>query len=450
MRRPSAGTLIVLPWVLVTLATVFLFSAAAPELTDQLIAVAVLVVIITVPTAIVVARAIVRGIHELRSEVARLARLRSSPVDVQNIAELHELRAAITATTDELHTRADAVDLVNRRLRAVVESMTEGVIQLTGDARFLHANAAARALLHLPEQLEQQSVSSVIRHRELRSVLQAAVEGTTVQPTEITIDDRHLLISPRRLQFPGGGAIPGAVVGVVDLTQLRRLEAVRRDFVANVSHELKTPLTSIRGYAETLLSDDVSAEQQQQFIGVIKSNADRLQGIIDNLLDISRLQSGGWQPVLQVVDAAAIAREVWGQIAINARKPLDFDVVELANPRVLADENALRQVFANLLDNAVRHTPEAGSITVRFGMVAENMSEITVTDTGSGIPREALPRIFERFFRADASRRRADGGTGLGLSIVKHLVEQMNGSLTAQSELGKGTSIRILLPRAAS
>jgi two-component system phosphate regulon sensor histidine kinase PhoR len=449
MRRPSAGTLIVLPWVLLTLASVLLFLSAAPEVTDQTIAIAVLVLIITVPTAVFVAQTIVRAIHELRGEAARLARLRSSPVDPQNIAELHELRSAITSATDELHARADALDLLNRRLRAVVESLTEGVIQLSGEGRFLHANAAARQLLHLPVQLEGMSIAAVIRYSELRTALQRAADGSSLQPTEITLDDRQLLISPRRLQFPGGGDIPGAVIGIVDLTQLRRLETVRRDFVANVSHELKTPLTSIRGYTETLLNDDLAREQQLQFLGVIKSNTDRLQRILEDLLDISRLQSGGWQPNLHVVDAAAITREVWGSIDAAPRKQLHFELVADQQTRVLADEGGLRQVLSNLLENAVRHTPQHGRITVKFAW-SDGMTQISVTDTGSGIPREALPRIFERFFRVDAGRPRAAGGTGLGLSIVKHLVEQMKGSVTAQSEIGKGTTIRILLPTAPS
>jgi signal transduction histidine kinase len=450
MRRPRLGTLIVLPWALLTLASVFLFVSAAPEVTDQLIAIAALVIIITIPAAIYVARTLARGIEELRGEATRLARLRSSPVDPQNIAELHQLRTAMTSATDELHARADATDLTNRRLRAVVESLTEGVIQLSGDARFLHANAAARELLHLPAQLEGQHVGSIIRYRELRDALQRAADGTSLQPTEITLDERQLLVSPRRLQFPGGGDIPGAVIGIVDLTQLRRLETVRRDFVANVSHELKTPLTSIRGYTETLLNDALSGEQRQQFLGVIKSNADRLQHIIEELLDISRLQSGGWQPNLRTVDAALLIREVWTGIDAAANKQIQFAVVAPDDAGVVADEAGLRQVLSNLLENAVRHTPAHGKITVHVARRAPELAEIIITDTGSGIPREALPRIFERFFRVDAGRRRADGGTGLGLSIVKHLVEQMNGSVTAQSELGKGTSIRILLPAAQS
>ena len=456
MRRPRVRTLIVVPWVLLTLASVFLFVTGAEIITDQIIAIAMLVLIISIPTAFVVANSVVHAIQELRAEAARLARLRSSPVDPQTLEEFHALRAAITAATDELHSRAEAIELSERRFRAVLESLTEGVIQLTGDARFIHVNAAARQLLRLPDKVEGQAVSALVRNAELRTVLQHAAQGTTLEPTELTLDERQLLISPRRIQFPGGGDVPGAIVGIVDLTQLRRLESVRRDFVANVSHELKTPLTSIRGYAETLLSDSVAPELRQQFLTVIHENAERLQKIIDDLLDISRLQSGGWQPHLDSVDAAALAREAWAAIDVARRERVQFRQSGLATAPVRADLGGLRQVFSNIFENAIRHTPSGGEVRVvitstpqRSG-VTEEMIEIAITDTGSGIPREALPRIFERFFRVDPGRRREEGGTGLGLSIVKHLLERMGGTVTAESELGKGTTLLLRLPHAQS
>jgi two-component system, OmpR family, phosphate regulon sensor histidine kinase PhoR len=454
MRRPSVRTLIVVPWVLLTLATLFLFLSSASVVTNELIAVAILTLAISIPSAFVVANTVVHAIDELRAEAARLARLRSSPVDPQSLKEFHLLRKAMTTATDELHSRVDAADLDTRRFRAVLESLTEGVIQLSGDGRFIHANQAARVLLHLPPQVEGHSAAALIRHPELRLALQQAAHGTSLQPVEITVDEQQLLISPRRVQLPGRGDIPGAIVGIVDLTQLRKLESVRRDFVANVSHELKTPLTSIRGYTETLLADSsVTPELRQQFLGVIHSNTDRLQRIIDNLLDISRLQSGGWEPKLESVDVTALAGEVVASIDEARRSHVEIEMVP-APALAVADAAGLRQVLSNILENAIRHTPSGGRIRIETECVtssdimSRHMIEITVQDTGKGIPRDALPRIFERFFRADAGRRRADGGTGLGLSIVKHLVDRMGGTVNAESELGKGTTIRVTLPAA--
>jgi signal transduction histidine kinase len=244
-------------------------------------------------------------------------------------------------------------------------------------------------------------------------------------------------------------------VAVLDYTDIRRLEAVRRDFVGNVSHELKTPLTSIRGYAETLLNDDMPPELREQFLEVIYKNTVRLQHIVDDLLDLTRLQSGGWTPNIRVVDAAELAEDVWSGCSAAAKKNISFDIASKGTTRVAADPEGLRQVLSNLFDNAIRYTPEGGNVSIRIVPFANGNGaspgqhkqvEVQVRDTGVGIARESLPRIFERFYRADPARSRADGGTGLGLSIVKHLVERMDGEVSAESELGKGTTIRVRLP----
>jgi two-component system, OmpR family, phosphate regulon sensor histidine kinase PhoR len=272
------------------------------------------------------------------------------------------------------------------------------------------------------------------------------------------MDGRRLLVSARPLAGTADLSGEGAVVGFVDLTEVRRLEGVRRDFVANVSHELKTPLTSIRGYAETLLSDDLPPDMQRQFLEVVHKNADRLHYIVEDLLDLSRLESGGWRPNLVDVDALDIVQDVWSGCVDRATKRRIAFQPPAASHRVRADPGGLRQVLSNLLDNALRYTPEGGHIQVvtRVETVDAGNGEAAgsgqqfvvfeVRDSGSGIPTDALPRIFERFYRVDPARSRSDGGTGLGLSIVKHLVESMGGDVTAESEFGKGTLIRFRLP----
>ena len=447
MRRLGVRALIFLPWVALTLACILVFLAVAPTITDQLVAVSILVIAASIPTAYVISDLIVRALHDLRSETARLARLRSSPIDPYTIAEIHALRTAITSATDELHQRVNEADASTARLRAVLESLTEGVIQLTANERFVNANAAARRMFHLPGNVEGQAVAALIRKGELRTALQKAASGDSLDATEITVDDRQLLLLPRRLRFSTGDEIPGVVVGIVDLTELRRLETVRRDFVANVSHEFKTPLTSIRGYTETLIHDDLSREQQHQFLSVVKNNAERLQHLVDDLLDLSRLQSGGWQPQTQTVDVRALTKDVWLSLDAPDQKSVRFAIQGPEQALVAADPSGLRQVLSNVLENAVRYSPPNGIINVE---IAELMTgtEIRISDHGAGIPREALPRIFERFYRADPARGRDEGGTGLGLSIVKHLIERMNGEVSAQSEVGKGTTIKLVLPAA--
>jgi len=291
-----------------------------------------------------------------------------------------------------------------------------------------------------------------MRNLELREVVVNAADGNPVPPTEIEIEGRQLLVSPHPLPRTQGRNT-GAVVTVVDLTELRRLESVRRDFVANVSHELKTPLTSIRGYAETLLSEDMPREMQTQFLEVIHNNATRIHRIVDDLLDLSRLQSGGWQPDLHDVDPELLARDVWAGCSRPVGKNIRFDVT--GEPTLVrADPAGLRQVFSNLFDNAIRYTPDGGQVTTSIKPSREARAgkrgwvDIEVRDNGAGIPHDSLPRVFERFYRVDPARSRAEGGTGLGLSIVKHMIERMSGDVVAESEFGKGTAIKIRLPAA--
>jgi signal transduction histidine kinase len=259
-----------------------------------------------------------------------------------------------------------------------------------------------------------------------------------VDGREVEIGARQILLSGRAL--PGGGA----VFVLHDITALKRLEAVRRDFVANVSHELKTPLTVVRGYAETLVKDDPPAATRAQFLTAILENARRMQRLIDDLLDLSRIESRAWAPAPEPVDLEAVAREVWSAIGAGTA----FAVTLADDARTVhADPDAVRQVLTNVLENAARYTPAEGRVAVHAAR-AGGQVVVEIRDTGSGIPGEHLPRIFERFYRVDPHRSRAAGGTGLGLSIVKHLVEAHGGKVEAESRLGAGTTIRFTLPAA--
>ncbi|HUH11640.1 MAG TPA: ATP-binding protein, partial [Longimicrobiales bacterium] len=344
-----------------------------------------------------------------------------------------------------------------------------GILQLDAQGRVVRANPTAKALLALPEAVEGAAFSTLVRHAELRRLLQDAVEGAPGEPAELGLGERRLLVVAQRLADRPGEDRPGVVVALVDTTELRRLESVRRDFVANASHELKTPLTSIRGYADTLVADDPPAELRRQFLTTIRDNAERLQRIVDDLLDLSRLETGAWAAEAGEVRLEDVVADVWRQYEDRARQGDVALAVESSARRTLqADPLALRQVLSNLFDNALRYTPAGGRITVRARAFsppapepasagrprpgdarrpAQALLAVEVIDTGSGIPHDALPRIFERFYRVDPARSRAAGGTGLGLAIVKHLVEAMGGRVEAESELGRGTTIRILLPR---
>ena len=356
------------------------------------------------------------------------------------IPDIDGLVQALRQMHRQLGDRFDDLRREQAETAALVESMVEGVIASDERGRTVTANPAARRLLGYDLTDELPDLQELFRVKAAREVVEAALQGRSVQDRELEIDDRAILMNARPL--PSGGA----VLVIHDLSELRRLEAVRRDFVANVSHELKTPLTSISGYAETLLTDTPDRETTQRFLGTILDNARRMQRLVDDLLDLARIEAGRWQPEREPVGVAEVARQVWSELADRARS-LRFDVdIGSGADIVVADLDALRQVLTNLLDNSLRYTPAEGCITCRSRCENGGIS-VSVSDTGAGIAHEHLARIFERFYRADPSRSREEGGTGLGLAIVKHLVEAHGGKVYAESERGVGTTVTCWFPQ---
>jgi signal transduction histidine kinase len=303
----------------------------------------------------------------------------------------------------------------------------------------LRINDVGRRLVRAPARVPF-PVDHLPRDPGLREALDAALAGTAVGPVESTIAGRTVSLTARPLT--GGGA----VLAVFDLTPVRRLEAVRRDFVANVSHELRTPLTIIGGFAETLVDDDVPPDGRRRFAETILANTRRMQRIVDDLLDLSRIESGGWVPNPVTVDARAVVGEAIGPAkAAAGAKGVTLELaIDAAAETIHADPTALRQVVTNLVENAVRYTSE-GRVTV-FTQADERGVWLGVRDTGVGIAPRHLSRIFERFYRVDTGRSRGAGGTGLGLAIVRHLVEAHGGRVRAESAIGEGTTIGVFFP----
>ncbi|HEX6134374.1 MAG TPA: ATP-binding protein [Longimicrobiales bacterium] len=439
-------------------------ESAAGEIRRTLLATLATLGAILLLVGIVAARAYARALRGLREFV--LSRARGdvqAPRPELAVRELSELVSAAERLTARVSTREADAAREGADVSVLLDAITDGIVQVDRSGRIVRANPAARTLLGLSARAVGEPVRTQIRHAQLRRLLERAVSGGVLPTTELAMEDRRLMVSARPLQYADGRS-GGAVVAFVDLTEIRRLESVRRDFVANVSHELKTPLTSIRGYVETLLSEqDLPGATEREFLEIVRKNAERLQHIVDDLLDLSRLESGGWRPEMHELNARDIVQDAWSSCAERAdRKRITF-VPPPADTSVFADPGGLRQVLANLFDNALRYTPEGGRVEVRIAPraaerrgsrsngAAESQGRyiaIEVRDTGSGIPSEALPRIFERFYRVDPARSRAEGGTGLGLSIVRHLVESMGGEVDAESELGRGTIIRFTLPAA--
>ncbi len=356
------------------------------------------------------------------------------------IPDIDALVQSLRQMSQQLTERFETLRTERAESRALVESMVEAVIATDERGRIVTANPAARHLLGYDEDQTLPSVLELFRARGPREAVQDVLTGDPIE-REVQFDGRSILMNGRPL--PSGGM----VLVMHDLSEVRRLETVRQDFVANASHELKTPLTSIAGYTETLLQDDPDADTRRRFLEVIHSNAQRLQHLVDDLLDLSRIESGRWQARPTAVDVITIARDAWQGFAERARsRQVSYQLdAEAETFDAHVDPDALQQVVTNLYDNSLRHSQDGGRIVCRIREQPDGWT-VAVEDTGSGIGQEHLPRIFERFYRVDAARSRAQGGTGLGLSIVKHLVEAHGGNVSAESQLGRGTTISCWFP----
>jgi signal transduction histidine kinase len=391
--------------------------------------------------AMVFSRAVSRPIVRLRDVARGLADgdLSRRP-SLAAPAEVGELAVAIHRLAEQLGTRLAALQTEQALLGAVVDSLNEGVVVVATAGTVVRINAAGRALLGVrATQPPPFSTDLLPRDKMLRDALRAALDGHSTEGIEIDVDGHTLALTARPLPSVG------AVLALFDLTALRRLENVRRDFVANVSHELRTPLTVIGGFAETLAEVDSPAATRREFAEKIRTSATRMQRMVDDLLDLARIESGGWTPRPARVDLADVASEAFAAVQPSAASTISLSADIAPDARtILADPTALRQIVGNLLQNAVRHTA-AGSVTV-FAVRESGGVRIGVRDTGSGIAAEHIPRIFERFYRADAGRTREEGGTGLGLAIVKHLAEAHGGSVHAESIVGRGTTVSVFLP----
>ena len=388
----------------------------------------------------ILSRAIAGNLVELGDAARAIAAGQTPILPDSRIPEIAEHAQALHAMHQQLVQRFTDLQREREDTHTLIEAMADGLLATDAAGNVATVNSAARRLLSRRHPEPLPPVTELFHDKRARELVRAALDGRELEQHELHLEGRALLVTSRPL--PNGGAL----LMFRDVTALRRLEAVRRDFVANVSHELKTPLTSIAGYAETLATER-DETQTRKFADTILSNARRMQRLVDDLLDLSRIESGGWQPVRRVVDVAELAEEAWSPLGDRAREHGVNFVVAVVPPAgtTVADSDALRQIFTNLFDNALRHTPAGGSITVQGGAAPDGVI-IAVVDTGSGIAPQHLPRIFERFYRADASRSRAQGGTGLGLAIVKHLVEAHGGRVTAESTLGRGTTIRMFFP----
>jgi two-component system phosphate regulon sensor histidine kinase PhoR len=391
--------------------------------------------------AVLFSRSVSKPIVDLSNVARSLAageRKRHPPLAAPG--EVGDLADAVHRLAEQLEARISALAAEQSVLSALVETLNEGVIAISPAHEVVRISETGRRLLSIDRPVPF-GVDFLPRDATLRNAIALALSGTATEPEELVIDETTLSLTARPL------VNGGAVVALFDLTPIRKLEAVRRDFVANVSHELRTPLTIIGGFAETLQDPEIPAARRAEFAKTIFTNTQRMQRIVDELLDLSRIETGHWRPRPESIRIADLAAEVFARSAASAKsKSVRLDTsIDPDAQTIVADRTALEQILMNLVENALRHTGEGGRIAIETLAEADGVSLI-VSDTGSGIPPEHLPRIFERFYRADSGRSREAGGTGLGLAIVRHLVEAHGGMVRAESVVGAGTTIRIFFP----
>ncbi|HTO53756.1 MAG TPA: ATP-binding protein [Myxococcota bacterium] len=360
--------------------------------------------------------------------------------------ELGQVARAIDRMAGDLEQSHGEISAERDRLETVLRVMVEGVLVVDHELRIVLANPRVRELLATRGELEGRRPLEAIRSAEVHDVLSEALatHGPVRRELELAAADRRVL-GVQAASFSIAGA-KGAVAVFHDMTEVRRLETVRRDFVANASHEIKTPLTAIRGFAETLLGAELEPADRRKYLQVILSHSERLSRLVEDLLELSRLESGATKLEPQSLDVAALAARLCEELAPRIReRGFDVRVHGAGSPRAFADRRAVEQILQNLLDNALKYADPGKRIDVR---VTENDGavRVDVADRGPGIPEADRARIFERFYRVDRGRSREQGGTGLGLAIVKHLVQASGGEISVESTPGEGSTFSFTLP----
>ncbi len=362
--------------------------------------------------------------------------------------ELGELARIINHSADELQRRLAEIARDRGRTDAILSAMDDGVLAVDHSGSVTLANPSLARTMALSSPLGRHYLET-IRQPEVGALVEDVLRTGERRSVEVEILALRRSFTITGVPFPGvEGASHGAVLTFNDTTERERLDAMRRDFVANASHELRTPLTSIRGFVEAL--EDGAKDEPgtaERFLAKIRTHADRMAALVLDLLELSRLESGARVPEPDATVPGEVAADVVASFAEQAaRKPLELRHEARGAVTLVTDRERLRRILENLVDNAVKYTPAGGHVVVTTRTGPDGLVRIEVRDDGPGIGAEHRARIFERFYRVDKARSRELGGTGLGLAIVKHLAESIGAVVTLESESGKGSAFTVSLP----
>ena len=404
--------------------------------------------IIILIMGIFISKSITKPITKLIKSVEKVTAGEDVKLESENgtDTQIGELVNAFTLMTNELKQNINEIERQKKQIETILLHMTDGVIAFNMEGKIIHINTAAMNLLKLEQ--KDNSFEKIFNKLKLNINLEKIIylENWTSSEHRLTIEDKcvNLFFVPFQDE---NNRQAGLIVVIQDITEHVKLDNMRIEFVADVSHELKTPITSIMGYADTLLEGEYDKDTQQKFLGVISSEARRMARLVTDLLTLSKYDSKKVKLEETEFDLGELTKKCQERLKFEIeKKHQNVECFVTANvPPVSADKYGIERVVLNILSNAIKYTPENGKIKIYVGFVY-NDAYIKIIDNGIGISEQDLTRIFDRFYRADKARTREMGGTGLGLSIAKEILDQNKGSIDIRSELGKGTEVIIRIP----
>ena len=404
--------------------------------------------IIILIMGIFISKSITKPITKLIKSVEKITAGEDVKLESENgtDTQIGELVNAFTLMTNELKQNINEIERQKKQIETILLHMTDGVIAFNMEGKIIHINTAAMNLLKLEQ--KDNSFEKIFNKLKLNINLEKIIylENWTSSEHRLTIEDKcvNLFFVPFQDE---NNRQAGLIVVIQDITEHVKLDNMRKEFVADVSHELKTPITSIMGYADTLLEGEYDKDTQQKFLDVISSEARRMARLVTDLLTLSKYDSKKVKLEETEFDLGELTKKCQERLKFEIeKKHQNVECFVTANvPPVSADKYGIERVVLNILSNAIKYTPENGKIKIYVGFVY-NDAYIKIIDNGIGISEQDLTRIFDRFYRADKARTREMGGTGLGLSIAKEILDQNKGSIDIRSELGKGTEVIIRIP----
>ena len=414
----------------------------------------IIITLVSVVIAIVSARYAINVRKYLREIIDVSKRVSNNEhharMDLGGNGELGEFAKNYNDMIKSLYNTFDELEYKNLQLRSILKSISNGILAIDIEGNILLINDEAKKMINCPKEVmvEGRNISFAIRNDLILKQIMMFMGSKENEKTIINLEDGRFLrikLDPVYLQN-NKSIVIGSIVNIEDISERVRAENMRKDFVANVSHELKTPLTSISGFAETLkLNENIDKETRNRFLGIIDGEANRLKRLIEDILTLSFIENDKKEEK-ESINLYSVYRRVEDMLMISAKtKSIELvcDADESINIRANADY--VKQIILNLVDNAIKYTPENGDVNVKI-FKEKDYAVIKVSDTGMGIPKEDQARIFERFYRVDKARSREIGGTGLGLAITKHIVINLGGTISVESVLEKGSTFTVKIP----